>query len=343
MFHTGQRELPARRVAVERDVGRGALGDHAQPVELVEAAQGMLAAGGQQRVGRARADARDAQQLLARSAIDLDRRLRQRRPRVGQLGIGVARQPAVWVEGQLLEIEAVVAQQVGGLVQAVGAQRVFRAHALQRGAGMGREGFEVGPGESEATHQPAGERQQVEVAFAGRPDDELRCGRRPAAAPGRLGGQGLADLLRPAQAGQQLVLEVLARRQAPQVAGRGRLQVDRDAVGELHGAGDLVALGAGHDLEVQVAAKTEAVAQDLGCVDQPVLGACTAADDARGKEQPVGDAALVQPEEQARQLLGLERDALRVAPGAEAAVQAVALAGRRQHRLERAGVCGRRA
>lgn len=38
-----QAELPARRVTVERDVRRGALGDHPQPVQLIEAAQRLLA------------------------------------------------------------------------------------------------------------------------------------------------------------------------------------------------------------------------------------------------------------------------------------------------------------
>ena len=48
----------------------------------------------------------------------------------------------------------------------------------------------------------------------------------------------------------------------------------------------------------------------------------------------MGDAALMQSEVQARHFVGLECDALRVASGAESAVQAVALASGGQHRLE---------
>ncbi len=116
--------------------------------------------------------------------------------------------------------------------------------------------------------------------------------------------------------------------------GGRRLQIDRHAVGQLHRAHELIAFGAGHDLQVQVAAIAEFAAQHLSGIEQPVLGACSAPEDARGQKQAVGDAALVQSEVQARHFVGLEGDALWVASGAESAVQAVALASRRQHRLE---------
>ncbi len=58
--------------------------------------------------------------------------------------------------------------------------------------------------------------------------------------------------------------------------GVRRLEVDRDAVGELHGAFDLSAFGAGHDLEVHVAADSQvllrrisAVSSSLFCVFAP--------------------------------------------------------------------------
>lgn len=40
-----QAELPAWGMTVERDVGCGALGDHAEPVQLIKVAQGALAPG----------------------------------------------------------------------------------------------------------------------------------------------------------------------------------------------------------------------------------------------------------------------------------------------------------
>ena len=73
---------------------------------------------------------------------------------------------------------------------------------------------------------------------------------------------------------------MLVRREPAQVRGGGRLQVDRHAVGQLHGAHELIALGAGHDLQVQVATVTELAAQHLRGVEQPVLGACAAPEDA---------------------------------------------------------------
>jgi hypothetical protein len=170
--------------------------------------------------------------------------------------------------------------------------------------------------------------QQLQVGVAHRADDELRhdAGAQPLLAP------QLAD---PLQAREELAPEILLGRQRGQPLGGGALQVDRDAVGELHRPPHLVVLGAGHDLEVDVAAIAVAFAQNLGGVDDLVLRRHAALDDPRREEQPLHQSGALDGIIGFRHLVGRVSDACRLAaPGAEGAVEAIALARRRHHRLE---------
>ena len=119
-------------------------------------------------------------------------------------------------------------------------------------------------------------------------------------------------------------------------AGAGRrFQVDRDAVGQLHGAVELVVFDAGHDLQVDVAAVALLAADDVGGIQDFVLRGHGALDDAAGQEESVDLLGALQGVKRARHFVRRESYAFGLgAPGAEDAVMAVALAGGGHHGLE---------
>ena len=132
------------------------------------------------------------------------------------------------------------------------------------------------------------------------------------------------------------------RRQPGQPSLGGALQIYRNTIGQLHRPAYLLVLGAGHDLEVDKAWVVPFLAQNLGCVDNFVLGLCAAADNAGGEKQAIDEAGLLDTQEAVGHLIRLQGEAFGAAtPGAEGAVEAVAFAGgghhRSQHRLRAAG------
>ncbi len=143
-----------------------------------------------------------------------------------------------------------------------------------------------------------------------------------------------ADILYPVKGPNQLLGELLAGSQQTQAVSIGSLQIDRHPVGELHRSQHLVALGAWHDLQVNVPAVTQLAAQDLCSVDELVLGADPTTDDAGAEEDALGDTAIENIHVGAGKFIGLEGEAAHIPPGTEGAVVAVTLAGRCEQGLE---------
>ena len=112
---------------------------------------------------------------------------------------------------------------------------------------------------------------------------------------------------------------------AASVCGRRRLQVDRHAVGQLDGRLDVRVLGAGQQLEVDVAAETVLLPHQLGrrqhLVHRPVR-----AHHAGAEEQALHQAGAIHQVEAARQLVRRQVRAADIAARAERAVVAVVLA-----------------
>ena len=63
-----------------------------------------------------------------------------------------------------------------------------------------------------------------------------------------MGWDSAPNLFHPFERAQKLFKENLVRREFCQPLGAGRFQIDRDTVGSLHGAINLVLFGAWHDL-----------------------------------------------------------------------------------------------
>jgi len=144
----------------------------------------------------------------------------------------------------------------------------------------------------------------------------------------------LADLLRPLQHLNEFFDEDLLGRQGGQTLAGGRLKVDRDAVGQLHGTIELVIFDAGHDFEVDVTPVALSVADDIGGIDDFILRRYRALDDAGREEKSIDFAGAFQRVEGGRHFVGREGDSLGLrSPGAEDAVIAVAFAGGGHHRL----------
>jgi hypothetical protein len=78
------------------------------------------------------------------------------------------------------------------------------------------------------------------------------------------------------------------RSQPRQSFGVGRFQIDRDAVGQLHGAFDLPLFGTGHDLEMHVPAKAMLFSQNFSRIENSVLRVRAASRDARTEEEAFG-------------------------------------------------------
>ena len=79
------------------------------------------------------------------------------------------------VERQLVQDEAVLAQQVLGLVEAQLARRGCRGEIFEGRARDRLEGAEVRVMEQPATLEPVDDAEDLAIALAGGPDDELGC------------------------------------------------------------------------------------------------------------------------------------------------------------------------
>ena len=205
---------------------------------------------------------------------------------------------------------------------------------FQRRAGDRPEARVVDPLQARLVDEIAGHVQQFQVAFAGRADHELGHRRRPAALQVFAGRPFASNGLDPLQRGQQFLHKTLLGSQQRQALRRGSFQIDRQPVGQLHGPVDLVVLGAGHDLQVHIAPETMPFAQDGDGVQQFVLRAHAAADDAAAEKQAFDRPGAMHVHENAGHFVGLEGRAAGAAPGPEGAIVAVALAGGGQHRLQ---------
>lgn len=206
---------------------------------------------------------------------------------------------------------------------------------FERRIADGVEGGEVGAFQADVLHQPLGRAEEFEVAFIGAARHELSHGGRVSAVPKFVSGDRTANLFDPAQGTQQFFDEGFVRREFGETFGVGRFEVDRDAVGQLHGAIDLVLLGAWHDLEMDVAFEVMPVAQDVGGVEQFILCADSARRDAGTEEDALGESALIHFAEEVREFIRFERGAAKIAPGAERTVVAVAFAGGGEQGLEK--------
>jgi hypothetical protein len=110
--------------------------------------------------------------------------------------------------------------------------------------------------------------------------------------------------------------------------------IDRDAVGQAHCRQDLLPLRAGHDLEVDVAPKVVAAAQEFRRGDEAVFGAGATPGDAGTEKDALGDTLPVQLHKEAGQFVGSKGSAAEIAPLPEGAVAAVPLADGGEQRLE---------
>ena len=119
-----------------------------------------------------------------------------------------------------------------------------------------------------------------------------------------------------------------------QALGVGRFQVDGDAVGKLHAALNLGALGAGHDLQMDVALEAVFFAQDGSGIQELVLRAQPAAQDAGAEEDALGHPSLVESHIGAGELIRREGRPAEIPAAAERAVVAVALARRGEQGFE---------
>src|SRR5579859_5738893 len=126
-----QTQLVLRLAAVQENKRGGPAGADAQALQIGQFAQLALAPRQQDRVGALGADARHAQQAVPVGAVELHRLLAQVLVGPTQLWVLLQRQPACARERQVFQVEAIVAQQKRGLVQAVLAPGIFGRVVLQ--------------------------------------------------------------------------------------------------------------------------------------------------------------------------------------------------------------------
>src|SRR3989442_1853494 len=96
------------------------------------------------------------------------------RERPRRLGIVVERQVAVAVEGQLVEAEAVLTEQMLGLIEAKLAGRRCRSRVLHRRADHRLECAEVGVVQEALALEPRDHAEGLRIALTGCTDYELR-------------------------------------------------------------------------------------------------------------------------------------------------------------------------
>ena len=204
---------------------------------------------------------RGSRQLLQRSPVDLDGELLRMHVRPRRLGVLRLVEPVLYVKAQLVHCEVVEAQQPVGLVEAETRGRGSVAGASASGVPANgpkrrcsRRGSAPIAGRASATLPTARGRS--------RPPVPRRTGCSCPALPHRLARRlGAAVALcctdQPRgcpQRTQQLVHRSCGARMVSRFGGR-RLQVDRHPVCQFDGLGHLGLLGAGEQLQVQVAAE----------------------------------------------------------------------------------------
>src|SRR5687768_4719362 len=180
-------ELVGGTAAVEEDEGGGTGGDDAEFLEVLEVAEFALTAGGEDGVGSLWADAGNAEELGTAGFVDFEGGLAEVGARPGGFGVEFEGEVAVRGEGEFFEVEAVLAEEEGGLVEAVFAPGVFGGVFFEGGVADGVEGGEVGAAEADVLVEVVGGGEDFEVTFADGTDDKLGDGGGPAAVPGVAG------------------------------------------------------------------------------------------------------------------------------------------------------------
>ena len=211
------------------------------------------------------------------------------------------------------------------------APRVFGRQAVERRVRHRMECREVRAAQVDLAHEPVGRGHDLAVAFAGRADDELS---NHAALLQSACAALAVHLVRPIERRQDFVEQVFLRREPLQAHRIGRFQVDGDAVGILHQLFDAGAVGAGHELDVQIAGELMLLAQQLANGDQAIHGPGAAAVDARREKQAIHQSPGVHLHKSLCHFFRCKLDARQVAPAPPGAVEAVASAVRGQQRLE---------
>ena len=224
--------------------------------------------------------------------------------RPGRLRIVVEREVAVAPEHELLHPEAVLPEQVLGLVEAPLARGGGGREALHRRPGHRLEGAEVSMVEEPALLEAAHHAEDLAVLLALGPHHELRggAGRRDAHA-------ALEPRLARETTGQHQVREEVARvvllpRQATDDRVVRPFQVQRHAGGQTCGLDHLLPLRAGQQLDVHIAGEAFASSQDLDGGQHPVHRAGRAARHARGQEQALCHARAMRLHEGAGDFFG---------------------------------------
>ena len=252
------------------------------------------------------------------------------------LGIDVQRQVAGAVEADFVGAEAVFAQEVVGLVEAMLARQQF---GVAGGAGFAGQrgipqpalvGAEIDATQAEAAVEPAHVAHDLLVRLVGRADDELGAGLDPLVAGALRRQRG--DALEGRDDGLEIILP---RGELGEVFFAGGFDVEGDARGQREGALDGGVRRAGNDLEVQDAAEALAPAQDFGGGEHAFHGGVGRAAHPAGQEQPHHLPGTPIRQEGAHDFLGPERAARRgIVPRAQRAVLAVVGAGVGHQRLE---------
>jgi hypothetical protein len=261
-------------------------------------------------VRRSRPDARHPQQLLARRPCQLDGKAGGVAERPGGFRVPVECQVPVRPEYELVDAEAVLAEQVLGLVEPSFARRWHRRQPLHRRARHRLECAPVGMVKQTRRLEAADQAEQVAVRLTLGADDELgrRAGRRGQARPAfeaRFSGQPSRKL----ELRQEIAREVLVGCEPPDHVIGGPFEVDRHATGESHGCAHLVVVGAGQHLEMEVSRESLPSAENLRGRQHAVHRAARAPGHSRGQEEPVGGAGAVCLHEGSRRFLGPKRHA----------------------------------
>ena len=237
---------------------------------------------------RARSDAGHSQQELVGRRGDLHREDLGMAEGPRRLGVAVEGQVAVGLEDEVVVAEAVLAQQVLGLVEPQLPDGWSRSRSFHRRTHHGLERAEVRVVEQALPLQARDEAEDLAVALAGGADDELGRRARGPHAPGH-GIEPRLERVPPGQLqrGQQVAGQILLARQHPDVGVGRRLEVDGDAIGQRARRLDLSALRAREELQVHVPAKAVTAAQDLDRREHAIHGALRTAGHARGEEQAI--------------------------------------------------------
>src|SRR5450759_754903 len=126
-----ERHLKRRTMATQEHIGRGLVGARSQPAQVSQAGEPGLVTLPQDGARGDWADAGDAQQVIQRRPVDLDRKTLGVSLSPGLLGVYALVQLSVAVKGQFFDCEIVVAQQPVGLVEAEFPPRVGGGRVCQ--------------------------------------------------------------------------------------------------------------------------------------------------------------------------------------------------------------------